>query len=133
MYTNKDASGNYQSFGFLAPDGISTEKNEVLFPYHDKQAPAYVATLAVTVKQRDTFLQPAALTGDVTINLTIDSQVTPGAKLYLKVKEAANTVDRAVVLGTGFDADAADLSVVKATCVCRVFVYDGAAFVPVNQ
>ena len=133
MYTNKDANGNFQSFGFLAPDGISTEKNEALFPYHDKQTPAYGATLAVTVKQRDTFLQPEALTGDVTLNLTIDSQVTPGAKLYLKVKETANSANRTVTLGTGFDDDASNLTVVKATCVCKTFVYDGVAFVPENQ
>ena len=133
MYTNKDANGNFQSFGFLAPDGISTEKNEVLFPYHDKQAPAYGATLAVTVKQRDTFLQPGALTGNVTINLTIDPQVTPGAKLYLKVKEAAGTANRTVTLGTGFDDDGANVTVALSTTVCRTFVYDGVAFVPENQ
>jgi hypothetical protein len=133
MYTNKDANGQFQSFGFLAPDGISTEKNEVLFPYYDKQTPAYGATLAVTVKQRDTFLQPGVLTGNVTINLTIDPQVTPGAKLYLKVKETADSANRTVTLGTGFDDDATDVTVVKATTVCRTFVYDGTSFVPENQ
>jgi hypothetical protein len=131
MWTNKNSSGQFQSFGFLAPDGITTEKNEVLFPYHEKQEPAYAATLAVTVKQRDCFLQPATLTGAVTINLTIDAQLTPGAKLYLKV--TADGTNRVVTLGTGFDAAATDITVTASTCFCRTFVYDGAAFVPCNQ
>jgi hypothetical protein len=132
MYTNKSSDGSFQSFGFLAPDGITTEKNEVLFPFHEKKTPAYAATLAVTVKQRDTFLQPGALTGNVTINLTIDAQVTPGAKLYVKVKESANSADRTVTLGTGFDEDASDITVVKNTIVYKTFVYDGVSFVPLS-
>jgi len=132
MYTNKSSDGKFQAFGFVAPDGITSEKNEVLFPFHEKPTPAYAATLAVTVKQMETFLQPGALTGNATINLTIDSQVTPGAKLHLKLTESAGTANRTVALGTGFDAAAADLTVNLSTTVFKTFVYDGTAFVPVS-
>lgn len=131
MYTNKDSNGQYQSFGFKAPDGVATEKNEVLFPWHEKQEPAYAATLAVTIKHMETVLQPAQLTGNVTINLTINSQVTRGAKLYLKV--AADTSDRTVTLGTGIDADVDDIIVPAGKKLFRVFVYDGTSFVIAHQ
>jgi hypothetical protein len=132
MWTNKASDGTFQSFGFVAPDGIATEKNEVQFPFHEKQTPAYAATLAVTVKQRETFVQPAALTGNMTINLTIDSQVTTGAKLYLKLKESAGSANRTVTLGDGFDTDASDVTVNLSTTVFKTFIYDGTAFVPAS-
>jgi hypothetical protein len=130
MYTNKNSAGQFQSFNFVAPDGVSSEKNEVLFPFHEKQTPDYAATLAVTVKHMDTFVQPEELTGAVTLNLTIDSQVTAGAKLHLKLD--ADGTNRTVTLGTGFDASAADITVTANTVVFKSFVYDGTAFVPVS-
>ena len=130
MYTNKNSTGQFQSFGFVAPDGVTSEKNEVLFPFHEKQTPDYAATIAATVKQMETFIQPAELTGAVTLNLTIDSQVTAGAKLHLKLD--ADGTNRTVTLGTGFDASAADITVTANTVVFKSFVYDGAAFVPVS-
>jgi hypothetical protein len=133
MYTDKDSNGVYRSFNFKAPAGASDQKNEVLFPFSDKQEPAFAATLAVTVKQMDTFLQPGVLTGDMTINLTLDAQLTKGAKLHVKLKESANTADRTVTLGTGFDADASDVVVTKATSEFRTFIFDGVAFTPAYQ
>lgn len=130
MYTNKNSAGQFQSFNFVAPDGVSSEKNEVLFPFSEKQTPDYAATIAATVKQMDTFIQPAELTGNVTLNLTIDGQVTAGAKLHLKLD--ADGTNRTVTLGTGFDASAADITVTANTVVFKSFVYDGAAFVPVS-
>jgi hypothetical protein len=131
MWTDKDSNGVVRSFGFLAPAGATAEKNEVLFPFSEIQTPAYAATLPVTVKQMKTFLQPGTLTGAVTINLTLDAQLTRGAKLYLKV--TADTTNRVVTLGTGFDAAATDITVTASTCFCRTFVYDGTVFVPCNQ
>lgn len=131
MYLDKDSNGVVRSFGFRAPSGATEEKNEVLFPWSDKQEPDYGAVLDVDVKQMETFLQPALLTGAVTIDLAIDAQVTPGAKLYLKLK--ADGTNRVVTLGDGFDADATNITVTASTCFCRTFVFDGTTFVPVNQ
>lgn len=119
-----------QSFGFVAPEGVSTPVNEVLFPFHEKQNPKYAATLAVAVKQFTTVLVPGKLTGNATINLTIDKQVTPGAKLLLKLE--ADATERTVTLGTGFDAAAAAITVTEETTAFRTFFFDGTAFVPSN-
>lgn len=118
-----------RSVNFVAPDGMTNEKNEVLFPFHDLQEPAYAAALPVTVKQMDTFLQPDQLTGNVTINLTIDAQLTSGARLHVKL--SADGTQRTATLGTGFDADAADITVAVDSTVFKTFIYDGVAFVPV--
>jgi hypothetical protein len=69
----------------------------------------------------------------MTINLTLDAQLTKGAKLHVKLKESANTADRTVTLGTGFDADASDVVVTKATSEFRTFIFDGVAFTPAYQ
>lgn len=128
MYIKDNRDGSSQSFNFVPPSGASAQKNEVLFPFSEKKTPAYAATLAVAVKQMDTFVQPEELTGAVTINLTIDAQVTPGAKLHLKL--TADGTGRAVTLGTGF-AGLASITVKASTTACVSFVYDGTAFVPV--
>jgi hypothetical protein len=127
MWQDKDSNGTYRSFGFKAPAGVSAEKNEILFPFHELQAPAFAAILPVTVKQMESFLQPALLTGAVTINLTIDSQLTRGAKLYLKL--TADATQRIVTLGTGFDAAVPDITVALSTTVFKTFIYDGTAYV----
>lgn len=116
------------SMNFVAPEGADNLTREVLFPLPEKQSPDYAATIAVTVKQMVTFVQPAELTGNVTINLTIDAQVTEGAILNLKLD--ADATNRTVTFGTGFDAGLASI-VVAATKVAFVtFVFDGTAFVP---
>lgn len=124
------ALGKSFSFNFVAPDGAVNEVNEVLFPFSEKQKPAFAATLAVEVKQMETFLQPTELTGAVTLNLTVNEQVTAGAKLHLKLD--ADGTNRTVTLGTGFDAAAADITVTANTVVFKSFVFDGAAFVPMS-
>lgn len=125
---NRD--GTSRSFNFVPPTGATSQKNEVLFPFSEKQTPDYAATLAVTVKQMETFLQPAQLTGAVTINVTIDAQVTPGAKLHLKL--TADGTQRVATIGTGFDAAAPDLTVAVSSTVFKSYVYDGTAFVPAS-
>ena len=37
MWIDKDSNGVQRSFGFVAPDGATEEKNEVLFPWSEKQ------------------------------------------------------------------------------------------------
>lgn len=127
MKDKRDGVTPVRSFNFVAPDGASEVKNEVLFPFSEKQAPAYAAILAVAIKQMSTFLQPEELTGAATINLTIDAQVTPGAKLHLKL--TADGTNRVVTLGAGF-AGLASITVKAATTACVSFVFDGTAFVP---
>ena len=81
-WIKKQTDGTYTEFNFVAPKGKASE--EVLFPVGEVLTPDYAATLAVDIAQIETFLQPAELEGDATINITIDEQVTKGAKLHLK-------------------------------------------------
>jgi hypothetical protein len=115
------------SHNFVAPDGTDDLVKEVLFPLAEVFTPDYAATLAVEVKQMDNFIQPAELTGNATINLTINDQVTAGAKLHLKLD--ADSTGRAITLGTGF-AGLSGFTVVADTVWCVSFVYDGTSFLP---
>lgn len=125
----KESANGSRSFNFVAPEGATNATNEVLFPFHEKQTPAYAATLAVAVKQYNTVLAPGKLTGNATINLSVNSQVTPGAKLLLRLE--ADSTQRTVTLGTGFDADADQVVVPISSVVFLEFTYDGTAFMPV--
>lgn len=129
-WIKKNTNGSSNSFEFVAPAGAANQKNEVLFPFTDKQEPAYAATLPVTIKQMDTFLQPGTLTGALTINLTIDAQVTAGAKLHIKL--TADGTQRVTTMGTGFNASTPTVTAAISTTVFKSYVYDGTSFVPVS-
>lgn len=129
MWIKKNADGSSNSFNFVAPEGAASQLNEVLFPFAEKQEPAYAAIIAATIKQMKTFFQPAQLTGNLTLNLTIDSQVTAGALLFVKL--SADATNRTFTPGTGFDASAAAVTVTASTTVTKTYVYDGVAFIPV--
>lgn len=90
----------------------------------DVQTPAYSATLAVTVTNQLTILEPAILTGDCTLNVTIDSQVKAGAVLLLV--QAATTDGMDVTFGTGIDAP--NLVGVTGKTKSQSFMYDGVSF-----
>lgn len=129
MWIKKNQDGSSSSFNFIPPTGASEQTNEVLFPISEKQTPDYGAVLAAEITQMETFLQPGTLTGNVTIDLVIADQITPGAKLYVKLK--ADGTNRTATIGAGFDADAPEVAVAAGTVVFKTYVYDGVAFVPV--
>lgn len=107
----------------VVPD-ISTVK-KYLAPTTDHQTPAYAATLAVTVKEDLTILEPATLGGALTVNLTIDALVMKGAKLQLIVTSDASA--RAITPGTGFLAPA--FNTVSGKKHSQLYIYNGTAFV----
>lgn len=90
----------------------------------DLQEPDYGATLAVTVTQRLTILKPAILTGDMTINLTIDDEVPIGSMLLHIQAATANSDD--VTYGTGIDGP--NLVGVAGKTKTSLFIYDGVSF-----
>lgn len=128
-YIKKNSDGSTNSFSFIPPSGASEQVNEVLFPFTEKQEPAYAATVAATIKQMKTFVQPAELTGNLALNLTIDAQVTPGAMLFVKLD--ADGTNRTFTPGAGFDASAAAVTVTANTVVNKTYIFDGTAFLPV--
>lgn len=125
---NDDGSSN--SFNFVAPEGAAEQKNEVLFPFSEKQTPDYAAAIAVDVTQMETFVQPAELTGNVALTAVINAQVTAGAKMYVKLD--ADGTNRTVTPGAGFDASAPAITVTANTVAFKSYVYDGTAFVPMS-
>ena len=92
----------------------------------DLQELAYAAVQAVTITNMLTYLVLAILTGDTTLNLTIDAQVRVGALLMIEVPATANADD--LTLGTGIDAPA--IVGVAGKTKTQLFMYNGTKFVP---
>lgn len=88
--------------------------------------PAYAATLAVTIRSNFTILDPAILTGAMTINLTIDSEVLIGSSLLVQTTTTGTEV---TTFGTGFTAPT--LTGVAGKTFQTLFIYDGVTFKPV--
>ncbi len=100
------------------------------FGASDTQTPAYAATLAVTITNQITFLSlAAAMTGALTLNLTIDSQVKKNAKLVCEF--LSDGTARTVTFGTGM-AVGTMAGVISKTKMIE-FVYDGTIFVPLSS
>lgn len=91
----------------------------------DLQQPAFAATLAVTITSNYTILDPAILTGAMTINLTIDSEVKKGAILIAEITATATEV---TTFGTGFTSPT--LTGVAGKTKVMAFFYDGTTFKP---
>ncbi len=94
----------------------------------DVQAPAYAATIAVTIRNQNTQLNFAQLTGDATLNLTIDAEVTKGAIIQMLVPASTNGFD--LTLGTGIDGP--DIVGVATKNKSQGFQYDGTSFKPMG-
>jgi hypothetical protein len=127
-WIKKQSDDSFQSYNFIAPDGPSASE-DVLFPLGEVQSPEYAATLAVTIKQMVTFLQPEEITGAMTINLTINEQLTKGALLIMKLA-ADDQGAKTVTLGTGFDSDAGSVVVPNDGFIFLACAFDGTSFVP---
>jgi hypothetical protein len=100
---------------------------DIAFPFGnaDLQQPAYAATLAVTITDLFTILDPAILTGNMTINLTLDQGIRAGAIIFAEITTTATEV---VTFGTGFTSPT--LTGVAGKTKCMMFVYDGTSFKP---
>jgi hypothetical protein len=88
--------------------------------------PVFAATLAVTIRSNKTILDPGTLTGAMTINLTIDSEVPIGSELIVQTTSNATEV---TTFGTGFTAPT--LTGVAGKTFQTLFIYDGVTFKPV--
>jgi hypothetical protein len=97
----------------------------------DIKWPFGAADVTVTVYNNKTVLKLNTLTGNKTLNLDIDTELQIGAELIIEVTQGATGRD--VVLGTGFQANAADLTGVSLDVDVMKFVYDGTSFVKISQ
>jgi hypothetical protein len=103
-------------------------QEKIMWPWGeaDVQTPAYAAVIAVTIANMLTILNFAQLTGDATVNLTIDSNVRKGAIIQAVVPASTSGFD--LTLGAGIDGP--DIVGVTAKTKTQAFVYDGTRFVP---
>lgn len=104
---------------------MADQKISYPFGPADVQAPAYAATLAVTITNRMTIFDPAILTGNLTINLTIDPEVKAGAELFCEITATGTEV---TTFGTGFTAPTVTGVAGKTKCI--EFRYDGVTYKP---
>jgi hypothetical protein len=87
----------------------------------DVQTPAYASTIAITVNDLATIVEPATLTGNVTFTVANTDGILAGAELVIQV--ACDATPRTITFGTGFSASAiTGVASKKTTCV---FKYDG--------
>lgn len=91
--------------------------------------PAYAATLAYTPIHHNTIYKPAALTGAVTLNLTVTNANVGDMFTYIATASGAT---RITTFGTGF-ISAGTLSAADAKQVTAKFIFDGAKFVEISR
>lgn len=85
-------------------------------------------TSAITITNQETYISSAVTaTGNCTINLTIDAQVTAGARLYLQV---TGTGTETITFGTGIVAPTVTNAAAKTWT--QGFWYDGTRFLPMG-
>jgi hypothetical protein len=120
MYQEK---GSPYAFNFVPP-ADATETQEVLFPAPETQVPDYAATIAIAIKRMFTLLDVAALTGNATMNLTINEKVSKGANIIVKL--TASGADRVFTPGTGMSGAAT--TVPSGSTVNLLFIFDGTNF-----
>lgn len=88
---------------------------------------AATGTTALTIVNKVTMIDGVTtqITGNVTINLTLDSRLEVGSVIYLKTATAAT---QTVTFGTGFTCPT--LTGVAGKTFSSAFVYDGSKFLP---
>lgn len=89
----------------------------------DIQTPAYAATIPITIADQFTIINPAILTGALTINLTITPTVRAGAVIQTLIKTTATEVFTA---GTGFTGPTQ--TGVAGKTKSALWIYDGTTF-----
>lgn len=109
---------------------MAIEKTDIIkWPTGPATVTALTATgvQAITIENSSTILDGVAIqaTGDRTINLTVDSEIQPGAKLQLRTKSNA-TEDN--IFGTGITA--VTFAGVAGKTFSISFTYDGSTFTP---
>lgn len=87
---------------------------------------AATGTTSATITNNETVVTSlTTLTGNATLDLTISSEVKPGASLHIKVK---TTATETFTFGTGIDAPT--VTGVAGKTWCQSFWYDGTVFLP---
>lgn len=107
---------------------MSTTSNPV-FPFGPAtvETLTYAATIATSVNNTMTIMT-VALTGNATLNLTVDAETKPGSVLI--VKASSDGTARNLTPGTGMTGTAVSGTINKTKTA--MYVYDGSTFVHVT-
>lgn len=99
----------------------------VNFPFGVVDAPTLTATgaQAVTIENQNTILKTPTITGGITFNLTISSELKSGAVIWVVVK---TTGTETVTYGTGFFDGQTGITGVAGKTFSQLFIYDGTDF-----
>ena len=91
----------------------------------DQQSKAYAAVIAATIQNHLTALVLAQMTGNATVNLTVDSQMKVGAEVNVEV--SADGTNRTLTPGTGMTGNAVTITASKNMLLC--YYWNGSAFI----
>ncbi len=92
-----------------------------------KTIAAATTTAAITIDSAETIITTETMTGNCTLNLTVSSQVSAGAKLYLIFKSNATET---FTFGTAIEAPV--ITGVAGKTQTQGFVYNGTNFYPMG-
>jgi len=90
----------------------------------DHVTPAYAAAITVAISNSKTIIEPAILTGNLTLNVTPDPEQLEGDELTVKIKTTGTEV---TTFGTGIDGIAITGTAGKTKT--KTFVFDGTNFI----
>ena len=91
----------------------------------DQQSKAYAAVISATILNHLTALVIAQMTGNATVNLTVDSQMKVGAEVNIEV--SADATSRTLTPGTGMRGNSVTVTANKSLLVC--YYYNGTDFI----
>lgn len=106
---------------------MSRDKIRYPFGAADVQSKSYAATIAATVENSLTELTIGQLTGNATLNLTVDTTLPVGSELVIRASADNNVGGRVLTPGTKMTGAAVTLAASKSTCL--VYYFDGTNFV----
>ena len=126
-YINSNSNASYN---FKAPNASkdADKKIEVLFPSVDSQNPDYAAEIDLAVEQMNTIVD-ISLTGALTLNVLVGSEVTKNAEMLLKLE--ASGAASVVTFADGFSA--AEIAIPSGVTICALLKYDGTDFLLVTS
>lgn len=97
---------------------------------YDTQTPIFAATLTIVTTEFDTLVEPAVLTGAMTVNVGVGSSTTaPYKGDQLAFLFTSDATGRTVTLGTGMNVTAATIVIPASKKASIFFTFDGAAWV----
>lgn len=107
--------------------GANNRDNTAQMRAYDFQAPAYAASIAIVTKQNMavTVVQPAVLTGNLTLTIGVGSATTdPQIGDEVKFLFRGDGVARTVTFSTGFQTAGTLTTVISKAASCT-FMFDG--------